>query len=155
MGVIGVGQGPLHAIPLGRGKPKIPGNNQHTLLFDTTIDGALPAGAGSAPAPGTLRGLFIGRRFEGWAQPTGQAITLIFEILKKPWQDYQSSVAADWAQDPDGPGGGSVVVAAATRQPFSWLPKASEARCRVLAGATGPSDMDGEAFAVDARTSGI
>jgi hypothetical protein len=132
------------------GKPALPGNSQHTLLFDTTRgclnrDSSFVATA-AAPVPGTEKGGgYRGKTVTCWVKPTGQSITAVFEALTDP----DGTTAAAFEQDVDAPGGGSVVVAAGDAQPFEWTPKYAHYRCRLVAGGTAPSDLDGEAWIRD------
>lgn len=138
--------------PMTFGKPPLPGNSQHTYICDSTkgLSETISAGA-SAAAPGTLRRMWQGARLFGTVTPTGQAVTVYFEVLKDP----DGTTSSAWTQDTNGPDGGSRSVAAGTSWPWNWLPPAADWRIRVEAGATAPSDIDSDATMVFDRTSGL
>lgn len=129
----------------------LPGNNQHTLLFDTTrgpmgnAETVVPSA--SAPAPGIHRGKYGGRSYHGWVKSTGQGVTIIFELLT---DRTGASGAASFEVDTNGPGGGSLAATAGVTTQFRWTPRTGDCRVRILAGATGPTTLQGEAWAVDA-----
>ncbi len=139
-------------ITLGTNATPLPGNSQHTYVVDSTRfnDGGWTAGAAAA-APGKNRGVLGGSRIAGTILPTGQAVTVIYELLT----DYDGTTAAAFEQDTNGPGGGSQVVAAGTTQPFSWLPHAVDYRIRILAGATAPTTLKTTCQIVWDRSAGV
>lgn len=133
----------------------LPGNSQIVPLIDTTYwrdTGNWPAAA-SAAAPGKSRGQLGGYRITGTVKPTGQSVTVTFQILTNPTGTTSAAFEAD--VNVSGTGGtGSVVVASGSTQPFSWLPPTPDWRIIITAGATGPTTLSTTAEIVKARTSG-
>lgn len=129
----------------------LPGNSQHTYAYDSTLwnDGPVAAAA-AATAPGKSRGQLSGRRITGVITPTGQTVTVVFEILVNP----AGTTSGAWATDANGPGGGSVAVVTTQNYAFSWLPVAPDHRIRILAGATAPTTLWSALVLTPERTSG-
>lgn len=139
-------------ITLGTNATPLPGNSQHTYVVDSTRfnDGGWTAAA-AASAPGKNRGVLGGSRCAGTILPVGQAVTAVFEVLT----DYDGTTSAAFEQDTNGPGGGSIAIAAGTTQPYSWLPPAVDWRIRVLAGATAPTALRTSTQIVWDRSAGV
>lgn len=139
-------------LPMTIGKPALPGNSQITYLFDSTrILAEAMTPAASASGPGTYRRMWAGARWFGFICPTGQTITVAFELL---W-DPDGTTSAAWATDTNGPLGGSFTVATTIVQPWNWLPGAADYRVKVTAGATAPTDIDAQSTMVMDRSSGV
>ena len=78
-------------------------------------------------------------------KPTGQAVTVYLEVLTDP----DGVLAASFEQDTTHASGGSFTVASGVAQSFDWTPRGyRDCRVRIVAGATAPTDLDGEANAV-------
>lgn len=132
----------------------IPAASQSVPLIDTTTWNANGPWASTAttPGPGKSRGQLDGLRWTGTVKTTGQAVTVTFKILTDPSATTNAAFETDTA---NGPGGGTVVVAAGNTYPFSWLPVTPDYRIEVLAGATPPTTLLTTIMGVQGRTSGV
>lgn len=115
-----------------------PGNSQIVILWDSTRGpqgmSSTAVAAGSAfLVPGNLRGIYPRVIVAGTQRVTAQAVTLTFYR-----RTAFANAAADWELDSSAPGGGTVVVAAGTTQPYEWLAK-EDSLLIATAGATGPT----------------
>lgn len=132
----------------------LPANSGHVLLIDSTrrlIQSTISAA--SAQAPGTYRSAWKGARITGSITPTGQTITVTFELLIAPSGTTSAAFATD-TNVSNTVAGVATVVSGATFT-FSWLPTTGDFRIRITAGATAPSAIDVDCVATWGRTSGL
>lgn len=129
----------------------LPANSGHSYLLDTTCWNDRPWVIGAASGvPGKSRGQLAGKRVTGTITPTGQTITVTFELLTNP----SGTTSAAWEADANIGTSGAFTVASTVTQPFSWLPPTTDYRIRVTAGATAPTAIKSTCVVVTARTSG-
>jgi len=129
-----------------------PGNSQYMMAVDSTRGLVETPTAGSSRlAPGTLRGMWAGRRCHGTVAPAGQALTVTFLRMKDPSLTTNSA----WEVDPDGPNNGTKSVAAGDSWGFNYMPTAADWAIEFQAGATAPTSIAGQAVIERQRTSGV
>ena len=137
--------------PVTIGSPTLPTNSAYSIIFDSTR-GLVETYTLSATlyAPGTLRGMFAGRRCHGTIAPIAQDVTVKFYRNIAP----ATLTNAAWAVDPDAPDSGSIAVTAGNTYSWNWMPTAADFLAVVLAGATAPSALTGHTVIERQRTSG-
>lgn len=129
----------------------LPANSGTVILIDSTrrlLEST--ASAASAQAPGSYRCAWTGARLTGSVTPTGQTITITYEIM----HNSAGTTSSAFSTDTNAPGGGTQTVATTVTQPFSWLPATNDFRIRITAGATAPTALAATCELIWDRTSG-
>lgn len=144
----------LGPIPISN-QTALPGNSQIVPIIDTTYwqAGGTWGPAASAAAPGLSRGQLAGARITGSVTPTGQNVTITFQILSNPAGTTSAAFEAD-VNVSGTSGTGSATITAASTFTYSWLPVTPDWRIIITAGATGPTTLRTTADIVWDRTSG-
>jgi len=129
----------------------VPANSQYLVVWDSSRIGDLPASAASEPAPGTDRGRFAGMRVNLTIKNGDQDVTVAFRAMTNPSLATNSA----FETDTNGPGGGSVTLAANATGMYSWLPFTNDHRVYVLAGANNPDSLVTTVNIVRDRNAGV